>query len=64
MKNELFQAKFTFLLGGMAKVSQVHYIITADQVILDWLVEITFLGEAETAVRLGIKSQFGEMCLA
>lgn len=48
----------------MAKVSQVHYIITADQVILDWLVEITFLGEAETTVRLGIKSQFGEMCLA
>lgn len=63
MKNELFQAKFTFLFWG-AKVSQVHYIITADQVILDWLVEITFLGEAETAVRLGIKSQFGEMCLA
>lgn len=59
-----FRPSSPSFLGGMAKVSQVHYIITADQVILDWLVEITFLGEAETAVRLGIKSQFGEMCLA
>ena len=38
------------------------YFTTADQTIADRL-EITFLGDAETAIRLGIKSQFGDVGL-
>ena len=38
------------------------YFTTADQTIADRL-EIKFLGDAETAIRLGIKSQFGDVDL-
>lgn len=48
----------------MAGVYQVDYLTGAGQVIPDWLVRITFLGEAGTAFRLGGKSQFGDMGLA
>ena len=33
----------------------------ADQNISDWLIKITFLGEAETTIRSGIKLRFGVM---
>lgn len=43
-----------------AGVYEVDYFTTADQTIADRL-EITFLGEDETAIRLGIRSQFGDV---
>lgn len=43
---------------------QVHFLTSADQEIPDWLGKVTFLGEAETAVRLGIKTSFGDVGLA
>ena len=49
-------------LWGTAGVYEVDYFTTADQTIADRL-EITFLGEDETAIRLGIKSQFGDVGL-
>ena len=36
---------------------------SAYQVISDWPVEITFLGKAEIAIGLGIKSQFVDVGL-
>lgn len=39
---------------------RVDYFTTADQTIADRL-EIIFLGEDETAIRLGIRSQFGDV---
>lgn len=42
----------------------MHHLTSADQEILDWLVKITFLGEAKTAIRIGIKSQFDDIGLA
>ena len=40
----------------------MDYFTTVDQTIADRL-EITFLGGDETAIRLGIKSQFGDVGL-
>ena len=48
------------LLGWQVSY-QVDYITSADQVILEWLVKITFLGEAETAIRISIKSCFSDL---
>ena len=57
----IVSGKVTFL-WGTAGVYEVDYFTTADQTIADRL-EITFLGEDETAIRLGIKSQFGDVGL-
>ena len=57
----IVSGKVTFL-WGTAGVYEVDYLNTADQTIADRL-EITFLGEDETAIRLGIKSQFGDVGL-
>ena len=48
--------------GAPSFAYEVDYFTTADQTIADRL-EITFLGEDETAIRLGIKSQFGDVGL-
>lgn len=37
---------------GRQRVRQAGYLTTADQVIPDGLVKITFLGEAESAIKL------------
>ena len=57
----IVSGKVTFL-WGTAGVYEVDYFTTVDQTIADRL-EITFLGEDETAIRLGIKSQFGDVGL-
>ena len=44
---------------GTAGVYEVDYFTTADQTIADRL-EITFLGEDETAIRLGIEYWFAD----
>lgn len=51
-------------LWGWQMSYQVDYITSADQVILEWLIKITFLGEAETAVRISIKSCFSDLELS
>ena len=40
------------------------FLIGADQKIPNWLITITFLGEAKTAIRSGIKSRFGIMSIS
>lgn len=45
----------------MAEISLVDYLISANWEIPEWLVKTIFLGDAETAVKLGIKSRFGDM---
>ena len=48
----------------MDSIYQVEHFITVDQKILDQLIKITFLGEAETAITIGIKYWFGDVGLA
>lgn len=62
-KEWIVSGKVIFL-WWMAGVCQLDYLTSADQVSPDWLVKITFLAEAETTVRLGIKSQFCDVGLA
>ena len=45
----------------MKGVCQVDYLTSADQEVPDWPVKLPFLGEVETAFRLGIKSQFSDV---
>lgn len=45
----------------MEKVHVTDYLIDADQKIPDWLVNTTFLGEVEIAIRLGIKPRFTDL---
>lgn len=47
---------YLIFLWGTSGVSQAHYLITADQEIPDCLAKTSFLGEAEAAIRSGIKS--------
>lgn len=39
----------------MKEVYQVDYLTSADQKTIDWSIKITFLEEAEIAMKLGIK---------
>ena len=61
--SRLFQAEVTYIWGTGGRY-QVDSLTSAHQNIPDWLFKIKFLGEAESAVRLGIKSQFGDVGLA
>ena len=67
-KNQIVSGKVTFLLGK-AGVYQADYLTSTDQVIPEQDLEsviwfkITFLGEAKTAVRLGMKSWFADVGL-
>lgn len=58
-KIKLFQA-VTFLQGKVG-IYQADYLTNADQVIQIDQLNATFLGETETAIRLGIKSWFTDM---
>lgn len=60
LAERIVSGKVTFLWGQVG-VCQADFLGSIDQEIPDWLVWITFLGEAETASSLGIKSQFGNM---
>ena len=42
----------------------MDYLTSSDQEIPPWLTKITFLGEAETAITIGIKYWFGDVRLA
>ena len=55
--------KFTFL-RGTDRLYQADFLASADQVIPDWLVKILLQGEAETIIKLEIKSQIGDLGLA
>lgn len=59
----IVSGKVTFLLGKEG-VYQDDNLAGVDQVIPDWLIKITFLGQTESAIRLGIKSQFDDVGLA
>ena len=50
-------------LWGTAGVYKADYFTRAGQVIPDRLVKTTFLGEAEIAISLSIKSLFSDMFL-
>lgn len=45
----------------MEGVDQVVYLTSTDQEIPDWLVNLTFLEEVETAISLGIKSWYADV---
>ena len=47
----------------MAGVYQADYLTSADQVIPDWF-KILLLGEVGTIIKLGMKSQFGDVGLS
>ena len=49
---------YFILLWGMERA---HVTDWCDQKIPDSVVKNTFLGEVETAIRLGIKAQFGDL---
>ena len=63
-KSGSFSDKITSLWGANCRGLWGIYIPSADQGIPDCLVKIIFLWEAETAIRLGIKSPFGMVGLA
>ena len=46
---------------GDGEAHVAHYLVGADQRILDWPVKTASLGKVEAAGRLGIKHQFGDM---
>ena len=48
-----------FLRDGEGPCDRLLHYVGADQKIPNWLIKITFLVKAETAVELGIKSRFG-----
>lgn len=48
----------------MPRVYPEVHLPNADQANPDCLAKITFLGKAKTAIRLGIKSSFGDVGLA
>ena len=47
-----------------AEVYVANYLSSTGQEIPDWLVKVTFLGWAKTAIWLGIKSGFTDMELS
>lgn len=49
------------LLWRKAGAHQAYYLRGAGQKILDRLIKITFLGEAEAAIKLGIKFWFADV---
>ena len=55
--------KVTFFWEN-SRLYQADYFTSVDQEMSDWLVKISLLGEADTAVRLDIKPGFGEVSLA
>ena len=58
----IISVKVTFL-WGTAEVYKTDYFTSAGQVIPNRLVKTTFLGEAEIAIRLSMKSLFIDMFL-
>ena len=61
--NEWIMSVKVTSLWGTAGVYKADYFTRAGQVIPDRLVKTTFLGEAEIAIRLSIKSLFSDMFL-
>ena len=62
-KEWIISDKVTFL-WRMARVYLTDYLTSSEQEIPPWLIKITFLGEAETAIKIGIKYWFSDVGLA
>ena len=62
-KEWIISGRVTFL-WRMARVYLTDYLTSSDQEIPPWLIKITFLGEAETVIKIGVKYWFGDVALA
>ena len=51
---------YLIFLWRMEKAFGTDYLTNADKKLPDWLVKTTFLGQVETAIKLGIKPGFGD----
>lgn len=60
-KSFIMQIVSSSFWGVLEKAYVKDYLIDVDQKIPDWLIKVMCLREAETAIRLGIKSRFGIM---
>ena len=59
-KSGLFQAESPYLGGQWRSIRQISLLVLTRKFQTDWL-KVTFLGEVETAIRLGIQSSFADV---
>ena len=61
MLARVLSCRLLLVLRGMERAGMADYLHGADQKIPDWLIKVAFQREAQTEIRLGIKSRLGIM---